>query len=209
MNDDSTVAPFPTTKLAAFTHLLSNVMRSKRFLSHLILTLSWCLKNNIKSQWEKFPIQFFPGLWKVTGPRKVTKSLTAFTDKWCFAHRLTSTFGLWVWLEARKIPTRLSSTHRVPRQGSAQECESFSEPVAFLDPHCLYVECRSVYGPSAFDLTRLLWGEIVVAPVDDPLAEEVQTIGRGSRESCIQRTPPPYPLRTTSLEARFPLGHSH
>ena len=27
-------------------------MRSKRFLSHLISTLSWCLKNNIKSQWE-------------------------------------------------------------------------------------------------------------------------------------------------------------
>ena len=38
--DDSNIAPFRTTRLAAYTHLLSNVMRSKRFLSHLILTLS-------------------------------------------------------------------------------------------------------------------------------------------------------------------------
>ena len=38
--DDSYVAPLHTTKLAACTHLLLNVMRSKRLLSHLILTLS-------------------------------------------------------------------------------------------------------------------------------------------------------------------------
>ena len=38
--DDSNIAPFLTTRLAEFTHLLLNVMRSKRFLSHLILTLS-------------------------------------------------------------------------------------------------------------------------------------------------------------------------
>ena len=29
-------------------------MRPKRFLSHLILTLSWCLKYKIRSRWEKF-----------------------------------------------------------------------------------------------------------------------------------------------------------
>ena len=46
--------PFRTTMLTAFTHLLSNVMRSKRFLSHLILTQCRCLKNNIRSRWEKF-----------------------------------------------------------------------------------------------------------------------------------------------------------
>ena len=52
--DDSNIVPFRTTRLVAFTHLFSNVMRSKRFLSHLILTLSWCLRNNIRSWWEKF-----------------------------------------------------------------------------------------------------------------------------------------------------------
>ena len=36
--DDSNVAPFRTTRLAAYTHLLSNIMRSKSFLSHQILT---------------------------------------------------------------------------------------------------------------------------------------------------------------------------
>ena len=38
----------------AFTHLLSNVMRSKCFLLYLILTLSWCLKYKTRSRWEKF-----------------------------------------------------------------------------------------------------------------------------------------------------------
>ena len=33
---------------------ICRVMRSKRFLSHLILALSWCLKNKIRSQWETF-----------------------------------------------------------------------------------------------------------------------------------------------------------
>ena len=52
--DDSNIAPFLTTWLAAFTHLLSNVMRSKCLLSHLILTLIWCLKYKTRSRWEKF-----------------------------------------------------------------------------------------------------------------------------------------------------------
>ena len=58
--DDSKVAPFRTTRLTACTHLLSNVMQSKRFLSHLILTLSWCLKNKIRSRWEKFASLYNP-----------------------------------------------------------------------------------------------------------------------------------------------------
>ena len=58
--DDSNVAPFRTTKLAAYTHFLSNVMRSKRFLLHLILTLSWYLRNKIKSRWEKFASLYNP-----------------------------------------------------------------------------------------------------------------------------------------------------
>ena len=48
-----------------------------------------------------------------------------------FGHRPTSTFGL----KARKNPTRLSSPHHVPRQGSAQVCESFSESVALQIGH--------------------------------------------------------------------------
>ena len=52
--DDSNVAPFCTTKLAACTHLLSNVMRPERFQSDLILTLSWCLKKRIRSRRERF-----------------------------------------------------------------------------------------------------------------------------------------------------------
>ena len=47
---------------------------------------------------------------------------------------------------------------------------------AYPDPHCLYVECRSVYRPSAFDLPRVIWGGIVVALADDPL-------GRGSTDN--------------------------
>ena len=43
-----------------FTHLLLNVMRSKRFLSHLILTLSWCLKYKISSWWKKLASSYNP-----------------------------------------------------------------------------------------------------------------------------------------------------
>ena len=40
IKDDSNVDSFRTTRLAEFTQLLSNFMRSKPFLSHLILTIS-------------------------------------------------------------------------------------------------------------------------------------------------------------------------
>ena len=46
--DDSNIAPFHTTRLIAYTHLLLNVMRSNDFLLFLILTLSWCLKSTIR-----------------------------------------------------------------------------------------------------------------------------------------------------------------
>ena len=49
--------------------------------------------------------------------------------------RPTSTFSLWIWLEARKSPTRLSSSHWVPRQDTAQICKSFSKPVALQIRH--------------------------------------------------------------------------
>ena len=57
---DSNIVPFRATRLAAYTHLLLNVMRSKRFLSYLILTLSWRLKNKIRFRWEKFAPSYNP-----------------------------------------------------------------------------------------------------------------------------------------------------
>ena len=51
--DDSNVAPFRMIRLASFIRLLSNIMSSKNFLSHLILTISW-----IRSQWEKLTPSF-------------------------------------------------------------------------------------------------------------------------------------------------------
>ena len=57
---DSNIVPFRATRLAVYTHLLLNVMWSKRFLSYLILTLSWCLMNKIISQWEKFAPSYNP-----------------------------------------------------------------------------------------------------------------------------------------------------
>ena len=50
-----------------------------------------------------------------TNSQQVTKGRTSFADKRCFLLRLTLTFSLWIWLEARKSLTRLSSPHRVPR----------------------------------------------------------------------------------------------
>ena len=62
------VASFRTTRLATYTHLLSNVMRYKRFLSHLILTLSWCLKTRAARCWLRRG-QFWPSVsaWEAWG----------------------------------------------------------------------------------------------------------------------------------------------
>ena len=122
--DDSNIAHFFTTRLAVFTHLLSNVMRSKHFLSHLILPLSWCLKYKTRSRWEKLASSHNPffrvvqiiiratariarnttrfSLWN--GGRKLSMTYWNVTGsgegyagslgKQCFAHRLTSTLSL-------------------------------------------------------------------------------------------------------------------
>ena len=71
-----------------------------------------------------------------------------------------------------------------------------------------YVGWRPVYGPSAFGLPRAIWKGIVEAPADVPKAEEVQPIGKGSRERRTRRTPLLCPLRTTSLKIRFSPEHS-
>ena len=61
-----------------------------------------------------------------------------------------------------RSPTRIGPSMPVFQRVSG------SPDRAYPDPNCLYVECRSVYGPLAFDLPRVIrWG-IAVAPADDP-----------------------------------------
>ena len=132
----------------------------------------------------------------------------AFADKRCFALQPKLTFRLEVWLKARKGITRFSPPHRVLRQGSAQVRQSFSEPVVLqIRPHYADADNRPVYGPSAFDLPKVIWREIVEAPADDSLVEEVQTNGKGSRGRCTRWTLPRCLLNTTAFEARYPPGH--
>ena len=79
---------------------------------------------------------------KVTESRKVTKSLTAFAEKQCCTHRLTSTFGFGPDSRRGKVPlafclhppTRFGSSMKVVQQASG-----FSDQ-AYPDPHCVYVE---------------------------------------------------------------------
>ena len=70
-----------------------------------------------------------------SGPKKVAKGLTAFTDKRCLAFPPKLTFSFGVWLKARKSIARLSPPHRVLRQGSPQVSLSFSEPVVLQIRH--------------------------------------------------------------------------
>ena len=76
---------------------------------------------------------------------------------------------------------------------------------AYLDPHYAYIECRYVCRTSACDLPIAIWWENIVALTDELQADEVQTMGKGSRGRCTRHTPPPWPLRTTSFETRYPL----
>ena len=82
-----------------------------------------------------FPIQFLSRPRKVTGPRKVMESLTALAGKQSFTHSLTTTFGLEVGLQARKVVSCLLFPHPIPQQGSAQVNQSFSKPVALQIRH--------------------------------------------------------------------------
>ena len=81
--DDSNVSHFLTTRLAAFTQLWSNVMRSKYFLSHLILTLSRCLKNIIRWQWETFAPSYNPFFRvvqiNILATARITRNITRFS----------------------------------------------------------------------------------------------------------------------------------
>ncbi len=72
--------------------------------------------------------------------QKVTIGGSALAGKQCFAHWLTLTISLWVWLEARKSPTRLLSPHCVHRQGSTLVCK----PVALQIGHSRTTVARSL-----------------------------------------------------------------
>ena len=60
--------PFCTTRLAAFTHLLSNVMRFKCFLSHLNLTLSWYLNTKLDHDAKGLPRHTIPSFVSSKSP---------------------------------------------------------------------------------------------------------------------------------------------
>ena len=60
--------------------------------------------------------------------RKFTEGLTALTGE-LYLQRPTTTLDFKIGPQARKNDSHLLSPHRVPRQGSAEESQSFSEPV--------------------------------------------------------------------------------
>ena len=78
--DNSNVALFRTTRLTAYTHLLSNVMPSKCF---LIMTLSGCLKNKIRSRWEKLAPSYNPFFCvsqiTILATARIAKNITRFS----------------------------------------------------------------------------------------------------------------------------------
>ena len=125
----------------------------------------------------------------------VMEDRSAFADKRCFTHRPSSIFNLWVWrgegmyrspfVSTLRRPTRISPSKQIFQWASGSPDE------AYLNLHCMYAECRPVFGPSAFDFPIPIWWEIGEAPADEPQAEEVQTIGKWSRRRCTWRTPPP------------------
>ena len=77
----STLPPFLRPGLLHSPYLLSNVMRSKRFLSHLILTLSWYLKNKTRSRWEKFASSYNPFFRVVQITIRATARITRNTTR--------------------------------------------------------------------------------------------------------------------------------
>ena len=97
-------------------------------------------------------------------------------------------------------PSRLGPHMQVFQQTSCSPYQTYP------DPRFVYVGYKPAYGPSALHLPRAIWRGIVEVPTDVSKAEDAQPIGKGSRGRRTRRTPPPCPLRTTSLKARFPLS---
>ena len=109
----------------------------------------------------------------------------------------------WDWTSGKKehlspfVSTPCPSTRIGPGNPVFQRA-SGSPNQASLDHHFEDVGSRPVYGPSDFDLSKVIWRGIVSAP-----SSEVRTSVKGSRGKCTRRTPLPCPLRTTTFEARY------
>ena len=112
----------------------------------------------------KFPIPFLSRPRKVTGPRKVVKGLTTFADEQCFTPKFTSAFSFGVGIETRKDIYHLSSPQRVPRQGSAQISQSFSEPVVLQIRNIYTCITRALIA----EISKAFWRGIVSTPAEDP-----------------------------------------
>ena len=76
------------------------------------------------------------------------------------------------------VSTPCPSTTIVPSKPDFQRT-SGSPDQAYLEPHYADIDNRPVFRPSAFNLPKVIWKGIVIAPADDSLAEEVQTNGKG------------------------------
>ena len=77
----------------------------------------------------------FRGHERSLDPRKLRRAFRHSRTNSASPKGWRSTFSLWVWVEARKSPTRLSSPHWVLCQDIAQICKSFSKPVALQIRH--------------------------------------------------------------------------
>ena len=105
------------------------------FLSHLFLTLSWCLKNNIKSQWEKFTSSYnsFFRVLQITilVTVRIARNTTLFSpwngvDSCPWRNQRRAAGAVWVWCE----PT---APRRDPRTGKPAWRKRAQ---TFLPSHC-------------------------------------------------------------------------
>ena len=130
-----TLPPFRTTSLAACTHLLSNVMRD--ILSHLILTLSWCLKKKSDHDEKslhhhttpsfassKSPFWLHLGLWET--PRASHPDTEVIPCLW--RNQCWATQAAWVQCEP-SIPRRDSKTGDLARSNRRRA-------LPFIPSHC-------------------------------------------------------------------------
>ena len=113
------------------------------------------------------------------------------------------------WSDLRRGKVRLAFCLHVPRQGSAQVCKSFSEPVALQIRHtqtpvaCTLDADLSADHRPCTSPEQSGEGSLQCQPTCLRQGKYSQS-GKGSRGRRTRRTPPPCPSRTTSLKARFP-----
>ena len=98
------------------------------------------------------PIQFFPRPWKVTGPKRVTKGLSALADKVL----RPKAEGL-SWSEEKSDSPFVSTLRPPSRIGPGMQVfqqASGSSDQAYLDPRCVYVGCRPAIDQSYLERDR-------------------------------------------------------